>query len=86
VTGLRDDIREVLITSVNDAQPDHKALFPEPSIWPFVTAIATTGLFIGSIFTPWAVPIGAIPLAAALIGWFWPKKLEPDERPEPRLA
>jgi cytochrome c oxidase subunit 1 len=86
VTGLRDDIREVLVTTVNDGEPDHKALFPEPSIWPLLSSIATTGLFIGSIFTPWAVPIGAIPVTAVLIGWFWPKKVEPDERPEPRLA
>ena len=41
--------------------------------WPLLAAIAVTGLFIGSIFTPWAVPIGAVPLAITLIGWFWPK-------------
>jgi cytochrome c oxidase subunit 1 len=73
VVGLRADVREVLITHVLDAEPDHRELFPESSIWPLLTAIATTGLFIGSIFTPWAVPIGAIPVFITLTGWFWPK-------------
>jgi cytochrome c oxidase subunit 1 len=79
---LRSDIREVLITGAVDAEPDHRSDAPSPSIWPLLAAIATTGLFIGSIFTPWAVPIGAVPLAVALIGWFWPKPGE-EEHPEP---
>ena len=37
-----------------------------------------TGLFIGSIFTPWAVPIGAVPVAVTLTGWFWPKAPEAE--------
>jgi cytochrome c oxidase subunit I+III len=82
VTGLRSDVREVLITGAVDAEPDHRSDAPSPSIWPLLAAIATTGLFIGSIFTPWAVPIGAVPLAVALIGWFWPKPGE-EEQPEP---
>jgi cytochrome c oxidase subunit 1 len=40
-----------------------------------------TGLFIGSIFTPWAIPIGAVPVAVALTGWFWPKGAAPQLRP-----
>ena len=74
VTGLRTDARDLLVTYVLDAEPDHRTVFPEPSIWPLLAALATTGLFIGSIFTPWAVPIGAIPVAITLTGWFWPKK------------
>jgi cytochrome c oxidase subunit 1 len=74
IKGLRSDIREVLITQVLDAEPDHKEKFPDPSIWPFLAAIAVTGLFIGSIFTPWAVPIGSVPVLITFTGWFWPKK------------
>jgi cytochrome c oxidase subunit I+III len=74
VTGLRSDAREVLVTGALDAEPDHRSEFPPPSIWPFLAALATTGLFIGSIFTPWAVPIGALPLFVTLVGWFWPKR------------
>ena len=72
VVGLRDDVRDVLITYVLDAEPDHREEFPTPSIWPLLTAVTTTALFIGSIYTPWAVPIGAIPVFVTLTGWFWP--------------
>jgi len=77
VVGLRSDVRDVLVTHVLDAEPDHRVEFPTPSIWPFATAIATTILFVGSIFTPWAVVWGAIPVFATMVGWFWPKR--PDE-------
>jgi cytochrome c oxidase subunit I len=82
VTGLRSDIREVLVTHVLDAEPDHRAKFPDPSIWPFLSAIAITGLFVGSIFTPWAVPIGAVPAGAALLGWFWPRREDSKQQLE----
>jgi cytochrome c oxidase subunit I+III len=77
VVGLRSDVRDVLLTHVLDAEPDHRVEFPDPSIWPLLTAIATTGLFIGSIFTPWAVVYGAVPVFITMVGWFWPKR--PDE-------
>jgi cytochrome c oxidase subunit I+III len=73
VTGLRIDCREVLITDAVDATPNNRYEFPEPSIWPFLAAVATSAMFVGSIFTAWAVPIGSIPIAITLIGWFWPK-------------
>jgi cytochrome c oxidase subunit I+III len=71
VTGLSSDARQVLVTRMHDAEPDHRTEFPEPSIWPFVSSIAVGALFVGSIFTPWAVSIGAIPAAVALTAWFW---------------
>jgi cytochrome c oxidase subunit I+III len=81
VTGLRSDVRQVLVTKMLDAEPDYKDEFPEPSVWPLVAALATTAMFIASIFTPWAVVWGAIPVAVALTGWFWPKKKQAEERP-----
>jgi cytochrome c oxidase subunit I+III len=78
-TGLRTDRRELVVTSVAEARPELRETSPEPSIWPLIAALATTGLFIGSIFTPWAVVWGAPPVAAALIGWFWPKGEPEDE-------
>jgi len=77
-TGLRSDIREVLVTHLLDASPDHRYPFPDPSIWPLLAALATTGMFIGSIFTPWAIPIGALPMLVTFTGWFWPKSPEPE--------
>jgi cytochrome c oxidase subunit I len=79
VAGLAADQREVLITSLAEAEPQIRGSSPEPSIWPLLTAIGTTIFFIGSIFTPWAVLWGPPPMAIALIGWFWPKDVKEDE-------
>jgi hypothetical protein len=76
VAGLSVEGREVLTTTVIDARPDTRVTFPTPTIWPFAGAIATTVLFVGSIFTPWAVVWGAVPVAIALTAWFWPKGRE----------
>jgi cytochrome c oxidase subunit 1 len=75
VFGLATHVREVL-TSALDARPYHRVVFPSPTIWPLLTAIAVTGLLIGSIFTPWAIVWGLLPCAAALTVWFWPSKAE----------
>jgi cytochrome c oxidase subunit I+III len=74
VTGLSSSEREVLITSVNDAELDHRLWLPSSSIWPFLSAVAVTILFVGSIFTPWAVVWALVPVAAATTFWFWPKR------------
>jgi cytochrome c oxidase subunit 1 len=73
VTGLRTDLRDVLITSAFDADIDHRHLQPRHSIWPFYLGLATAFTFIVGIFTPWAGPIGGVLATIALTGWFWPK-------------
>jgi cytochrome c oxidase subunit 1 len=83
VTGIRSDKREVLVTDVMDADPTHKSQFPEPSIWPFLTAVVTAGILAGAIFTPWSVVYGAVPLFISLTGWFWPKRPPEEEIMEP---
>jgi cytochrome c oxidase subunit 1 len=80
VEGLSDDPPEVLVTTLLDASPSHRMAFPTPTIWPLIAAIATTVMFVGSIFTPWAVVWGSIPIALALIGWFWPTRAETSKR------
>jgi cytochrome c oxidase subunit 1 len=72
VVGLNEDARSFLTTRTLDAEPDAKDEFPGPTIWPFLAAVATTAAFIGSIFTPWGITIGAVPIAITMIGWFWP--------------
>jgi cytochrome c oxidase subunit 1 len=79
VAGLSAERREVLLTSLAEAEPQIREASPEPSIWPLLAAIATTIFFIGSIFTPWAVLWGTPPMAIALIGWFWPTGSKEDE-------
>ena len=71
VTGLRRDRREVLITTAFDAQPDHRHHHPRSSIWPFFLALCMAETWIGSIFTPWAVPIGFAMTLLGMLGWGW---------------
>jgi cytochrome c oxidase subunit I+III len=73
VAGMRTDRRELLITTLMDAEPDHLAEMPNPTLWPFVLAVASAIGVITAIFTPWGVPLGVALAAIALIGWFWPK-------------
>jgi len=81
VVGLRSDVRQVLVTRMLDAEPDLKVEFPDSSIWPLLAALATTAMFVASIFTPWAVPIGMLPIFVTLTGWFWPRKRQAEEHP-----
>jgi cytochrome c oxidase subunit I+III len=81
ISGLRVDQKEVLLTTAVDAEPDVREPVPESSIWPLISALALSGMLIGSIFTPWAVLWGSIPVAVAVTIWFWPKS--PPDTPEP---
>jgi cytochrome c oxidase subunit I len=74
VAGLRNDRREVLATTLMDAEPHHRYVLPGPSIWPLLTALAVTVGFAGSVFNPWWVVPGTILSAITLTGWFWPRK------------
>ena len=71
--GLSLDRREILLTTPFEAEPDYRQHSPAPSIWPFLAALATSAMFVWSIFSPWALVWGALPIAATITGWFWPK-------------
>ena len=76
--GLKTDKRELLLTTSIDAMPDLRDASAPPNGWPFFAAIATTIMFLGSIFNPWAVVWGSLSMAVPLIFWFWPHDpLEP---------
>jgi cytochrome c oxidase subunit I len=78
-SGLRLDRRELVITSVVEAIPEVRESSPRNSIWPLWAALATTVMLVWSIFSPWAVVWGSIPVAVTLIGWFWPEQTPEDE-------
>ena len=80
VTGVREDIREMLVTDTLDADPDHKMESSEPTSWPFWTAVAVSIFFIGSVFSARTVPYTLIPVALTIIGWYWPKWRESQRR------
>jgi cytochrome c oxidase subunit 1 len=61
------------VTTLLDAEPDNRHRHPIPSIWPLLTAIATTILFVTLIFTPWGAVIGTPLLLLGLLGWGWPR-------------
>jgi cytochrome c oxidase subunit 1 len=84
VTGLRVDDKEMLLTTVVAAAPDLREPVPEPSLWPFISAVAVGIVFVSSIFSPWAIAVGAVPSAIALTAWFWPKQLK--RHPEPVIS
>jgi cytochrome c oxidase subunit 1 len=79
VDGLQVNRRELIVSSVADARPEARETSPANSIWPLLAAIATSVMLIWSIFSPWAVVWGSLPIAIALIGWFWPKGTPEDE-------
>ena len=69
VEGLRDDRREVVLTSVVAAEPSAVTILPTPSPWPFLAAVAASIGFIGVIFTPWAFVAGFFLTFLAIVGW-----------------
>jgi cytochrome c oxidase subunit 1 len=87
VTGLSTRLREGLVTTVMDALPDVRYLYPSPGAWPIIAAW-TVGLWlIWSIFSNKGMLIGLIPPTIAFIAWYWPSKeetsaeLEVEKRP-----
>jgi cytochrome c oxidase subunit I len=79
VTGLRVDRREFVVTTLVDAEPDMRESSPQASIWPLVAALVTSVTLLASIFTPWAIVWGLLPVGAALTIWFWPKGSKEDD-------
>jgi heme/copper-type cytochrome/quinol oxidase subunit 1 len=79
IAGLAVDHRQLIVGTVTEARPELRESSPDPSIWPLFAALAVAGTFLGSIFTPYAVVWGSIPVAITLVGWFWPKGNPEDE-------
>lgn len=72
--GMRTDRREVLVTTVEQAELQAVVVLPGPTIWPLLLATACAVGFIGSIFHPIWFVIGFFAAIVAGIGWFWPEK------------
>ncbi len=79
--GLATDRREIVVTSVVEAEPLYRQNSVGPSIWPLVAGVALSALFVGSIFTPWALVWGAIPVGGAVACWFWPTRPRATDGP-----
>jgi cytochrome c oxidase subunit I+III len=81
-SGLRIDTREVVVTAGMDADPDLREPSPGPSIWPLLAAIAVSVMLLASIFTPWALVWGALPVGIGLVAWLYPRGTSTDFPPE----
>jgi cytochrome c oxidase subunit I+III len=80
VTGMHTDRREKLITSLLDAKPLYRQGSPNKSLWPAGMAVCMAVLFIGSIFSPFAV-LGGFGLAV-IAGAGWARVRPSDEHPD----
>ena len=78
-TGLRIDRRETVVTSLVEAEPQMIESSMPPSIWPLISALVISMTLLASIFTPWAIVWGALPIGAVLTLWFWPKGAKEEE-------
>jgi cytochrome c oxidase subunit I+III len=74
VTGLREDRREVVVTTVLDAKVEAVQVLPGPTIWPFASALAASFGFVGIIFHPIYFVIGFFLVFFTLVAWFWPRR------------
>jgi cytochrome c oxidase subunit I+III len=77
VTGLRTDRHEGLLTSIMDAEPEHRFEFKGPTILPLLLAVFGGGSIVLAIFTPWGVTVGSVLSLVILVCWFWPT-ISPD--------
>jgi len=75
VGGLRFDRREVLVTTVVEAEPDMRDPVPEPTVWPFIAAMVTSVILIASMYAPQPVAWGAIPFAIVMVAWLYPRRM-----------
>jgi len=76
---LLDRGRETLATSPLDAEPNLVLEMPADSFAPFVLTCGLTGAFIAALFHIWwVVGVGLLIVIAALVDWFWPRRVHAD--------
>jgi cytochrome c oxidase subunit I+III len=73
VTGIHGTRREVLVTTLLEARPDHRKQEPSSSPAPLLMALGVGVGFVVSIFSPWGGVISAVAGVAVGVPWFWPQ-------------
>jgi cytochrome c oxidase subunit I+III len=69
-TGLDAKKHEALVTTLLDAEPDHKVSIPGSTPWPLILSVILFLGFWGLIYTPWAFYAMVALGSAALLAWF----------------
>jgi cytochrome c oxidase subunit I len=77
------DGKEMLLTSVLDAEPDLIVRMPDDTLWPFLTTVAITVLLAGLLLHLWLLAAaGGAAILLATLGWLWPRaSMEQTARP-----
>jgi heme/copper-type cytochrome/quinol oxidase subunit 1 len=75
--------KEMLLTSVLDAEPDLIVRMPEDTLWPFLTTAAITVLLAGLLLHLWwLAAAGGAAILLCTLGWLWPRRsMEQTARP-----
>ncbi len=74
VTGLRSDRRELIVTTLVEAEPQSVQVMPGPTLWPFFAALAASVGFVGLLFHPIFFVVGFFLVFFAFVGWLWPRR------------
>jgi cytochrome c oxidase subunit 1 len=77
ISGLRDDRREVLQTTMLDAEPDSRHEHPDPTLAPLAAALSVGVGLVWGIFHPIGFVVGAALSLVTLTWWGWPRKEKP---------
>ena len=71
VTGMSVSKRELLVTHALDAEPSHREEVPGPSALPLLISITMSIGLIGSVFSLWWLPAGALASIPPALAWYW---------------
>jgi len=81
---LLDEGKETIATTPLDAEPDMVLEMPEDSYAPFLSAVATTLIFVGVLVKLWILAaVGAVATIGALVAWLWPRRELREREPPP---
>lgn len=74
VTGLSETQREVVVTTIMDAQPQAVQVLPNPTFWPFLAAVMVAFGFLGFMFYPILFVVAFFLTFFMIVGWLWPRR------------
>jgi hypothetical protein len=61
------------VTTLVEADPDHKLQLPKPGPWPLFVALSSAVAFVGGMFSMWFICAGAALAGLCLMGWGRPR-------------
>jgi cytochrome c oxidase subunit I+III len=65
-------VREVVVTSLMDAEPRGVVALPGPTLWPLALAVSVAIGFVGFLAHPAWLAVGFFLSFVSIAGWLWP--------------